>query len=777
MQTLHGQITGEQTVRGKTLPSILAASGEHKGKLVLLDGVNKYTVGDRLAVIGEFSSSKRFKAKITPTQPIEVQDDLNIIADMTGVVIPEEKYKEYLVALGTDNLFTASSLLQDSDTREDFFLKHPGSEEFVGLAFYVTTELDASGLAQLFRDAGTNLGFSHALQISYSLKNRQGYVNKSLLTLVSECPWIIAQVLGKKESEEAIEKLEKYLKIPSSKATIYRAANDVVLMLLERMRKGDCFVTSNELKKRIAYQLGYGEKTYNQAWELLTRKGADKQGFAGIVPDNDYLQESFKDAGRRLGKAKGAVYLPGIFFSERNAAIQYADIVKAPAKPLSYANMYAQFKAAENIFGKKLNNDQEEFIKTVCSNKVTILTGEAGTGKSYAIKVLAQSYHRLANQIPVVIAPTALAAYRAAENTIAESTAKTLHRYAAIFSDESDLIVEPKIKDLPKDSPGLVIVDECSMLSPVMLNKLLKRISNDTKLVFAGDPNQLPPIGADGTFASMIRLADKDDIGKHVHLAENYRNGEGVIQAAQALLSNKPIPETEGVNIHVCTPGNLPTKVQECIKNLGGVDASQTMVLAPYRSKGLGTIALNTALTRRYGSGKLVPGTRLMVGDPVIAKRNDYLSGGIPRPSIIRKLRTDRKDVFNGMKGYITAYDSLTRTATIDYYSGLKGERIYRIEELAYYIEPAYAMTVHKAQGGQAKNIILVLDVAMNNKNLIYTAITRCQEGGQIHIFTKKEFLDAPYLQPEIISEYAVNHCLTKFRYRVLHDKPKPKKN
>lgn len=783
IEVIFGQVTGEEVKNQKTLMNFLVLSGEHKDQTILLEGAPDVPIGTRCFMSGKFSSKKRFKVAPETSNEIEIQDDLNIISEMTGISIPEEEYRTYLQALNTNSLYTAADILSDSDARDIFLAEHPNGEQFIGLIQYVTTEHDAKSLARVFRDAGTNLGFSHALQIAYAMKNRQGYLQKNLLTIISECPWVISQVLKGEELNDAINKLEKYFKIPNEKAKVYRAASIMIGILKEHTNRGDCFVTQNILYSR-AMARGVSNETYQEAWDLLVKNKESQKVFAGMVPDNDYTIEAVTDARRFLSpKTKTAVYLPGIFFSELEGAELYYKLNQAPAPSLSFKEIKRQVKVVEKDFGQKLNNCQMKLIQSVCENKITLLTGEAGTGKSLALKILGESYYRLTGVMPIIIAPTALAAYRAAENTSMGDTAKTIHRYASIFSDEADLIVDnpDKNQNTLQDSPGLVIVDECSMMGPVMLRKLLLRITPDTRIVFAGDPSQLPPIGADGTFTAMLNLA-KENIGNHIHLTENYRNSEGVIIAARTLLNNQPLPEVENIFTHVVTEGDIPEKIVECVNLVGGIDVENTMVLAPYRTKGYHTEAVNKILAHIYGSKTVIPGTDFQIGDPIVAKRNDYITGGIPRPSTIRRLRITRDDVYNGMKGIIKDYDSATKTVCIEYYTGLKGERLYRVEELNYYIEPAYATTVHKAQGGQALNIILVLSAAMNNLNLIYTALTRCKEGGQVHIITKKEFLTAPYLRQVEDNEnnndfeYAANRCLNKFMYRVLKAQNQPKK-
>jgi len=617
------------------------------------------------------------------------------------------------------------------------------------------------------------------------MKNRQGYLRKNLLAIVSECPWVISQVLKGEEIDDAVKRLEKYFNISEERAKVYRAANTIINVLQEYTRRGDCFISDKSLYSRVI-NMGINKQIYREAFDLLFNNPTSQRVFAGINLHGPYTVEAINEAGRYLSpETKCAVYLPGIFFSEKEGAELYSILSQTPAPPLSFKDLKKQVKDVEKKFGQKLNKSQMQLIESVCENKITLLTGEAGTGKSLALKVLAESYYQLTGTMPVIIAPTALAAHRAADNTSMSDTAKTIHRFASIFSDEADLIVNNNIdgkdKNIPKYSPGLVIVDECSMMGPVMLRKLLSRITPDTRIVFAGDPNQLPPIGADGTFTAMLKLAKKG-IGSHIHLSENYRNSEGVIIAARTLLNNQPLPEVENIFTHVVTEGDIPEKIVECVNLVGGIDVENTMVLAPYRTKGYHTEAVNKILAHIYGSKTVIPGTDFQIGDPIVAKRNDYITGGIPRPSTIRRLRITRDDVYNGMKGIIKDYDSATKTVCIEYYTGLKGERLYRVEELNYYIEPAYATTVHKAQGGQALNIILVLSAAMNNLNLIYTALTRCKEGGQVHIITKKEFLTAPYLRQVEDNEnnndfeYAANRCLNKFMYRVLDLQNQPEK-
>lgn len=165
-----------------------------------------------------------------------------------------------------------------------------------------------------------------------------------------------------------------------------------------------------------------------------------------------------------------------------------------------------------------------------------------------------------------------------------------------------------------------------------------------------------------------------------------------------------------------------------------------------------------------------------MVGDPVMAKRNDYADINLVKdrnlPRVIKDIHHERnQDVYNGMRGNITQYDE--ELGLIDYYTGLIGPRDYNINELSYYIEQSYCTTVHKAQGGQARKIFLVLPNAQNNRSLVYTGMTRCINGGTVDIITNSVFKiltnDVSAVMEQADNEMlAADQCLASLKYMTL---------
>jgi len=99
IEVIFGQVIGEKVKNQKTLMNFLVLSGEHKDQTILLEGAPDVPIGTRCFMSGKFSSKKRFKVAPETSNEIEIQDDLNIISEMTGISIPEEEYRTYLQAL------------------------------------------------------------------------------------------------------------------------------------------------------------------------------------------------------------------------------------------------------------------------------------------------------------------------------------------------------------------------------------------------------------------------------------------------------------------------------------------------------------------------------------------------------------------------------------------------------------------------------------------------------------------------------------------------------
>ncbi|NMA48970.1 MAG: AAA family ATPase, partial [Tissierellia bacterium] len=194
-----------------------------------------------------------------------------------------------------------------------------------------------------------------------------------------------------------------------------------------------------------------------------------------------------------------------------------------------------------------INRVQDNYIDFLRNFNQAYITGGAGTGKTTALHAIADIVYELTGKMPVIMAPTAVAAFRAAEGTIVgqnESKYGTIHRLLKIITRETDEYV-----DTGEEKEGIiidadfVIVDESSMLTPLNFQKLLNCITNKTQMVFAGDPNQLPPIKNAGVFPTLIALG-RDKTVPNIHLIEftqQFRSSLSLLRNAYRVLEGEAI--------------------------------------------------------------------------------------------------------------------------------------------------------------------------------------------------------------------------------------------
>jgi len=806
LEILFGYIKGPiKKKEGNPRVKYVISSGAKQGKTVTLvgDTLNELQflkTNIPLTAKGEFTDKETFSVfEVSEGIKSTTYNDLAILGQITGSTITEAEYQECLAALGVTSFYDATSVLLNNPELLDG-INEETANKFRSIAISARKNTQIFTLSRLFKKSKCGLDMTHAATIYHTLKRRADRNEKTVPELVYENPWVITQAL----MNEPIERIEKscaalaeYLNVDRNQQRVYQIASLIIGYLFETQRRGDCFAFARNVRGRAWSRIkGITNDDFNAAINYLTSSQGTKT-FGRIIMDTKNTYNAAKQCDRvPIDKNTGkeivsdnqlcAFYLAGSFFSEYESARMLSDYLKKPVEKWD-ADRFINIAKDK---GYCLNSEQEKFIESVCNKRITILTGEAGTGKSTAVKALVDAYHEIEGLHPLVLAPTALAAYRAAANTVSEGYARTVHRFTKLIFEEVDLATDDILTrqtmkliaaTAEKISLPLIIVDESSMMTPVMLRSLLQNTEPETRFVFAGDPGQLPPIGMGGTFPALINLARTNiPTIELVELKENYRSDEGIIEAANFIRKGNPLPnnsdsfEIIAVSDEKEAVKKITAQVQELLKQ--GVDFEDIMVLAPTRWRTGGISILNEALRPIYGVIQKIPRTRFYVGDVVVATCNDYLNYAHV-PGQIRKLRKERVEVFNGTRGKIEEYkDGMVQ---IRFPQGLCA---YDPEELDHYVEPAYAMTVHKAQGGQAKHVIISLLTGTANRSLIYTAITRCKKGGSVTIVCQKDFVDNP---PYVDEEWAslserengetplpAEKCLSKLYLRVMQDLP-----
>jgi len=324
-----------------------------------------------------------------------------------------------------------------------------------------------------------------------------------------------------------------------------------------------------------------------------------------------------------------------------------------------------------------------------------IITGGAGTGKTLTIQAIAERYD---NRV-VLMAPTGKAAAQIRDRTGLQ--AYTIHR--TLLYDGVDFRLTIKIQ-VP------AIIDEASMIDSELMHHTLRYCRGPVVLV--GDAAQLPPVGPGQPFHDLIRF--KPSIV--FELQRCYRASGAIHIAAQAVRAGKP-PEKQHVSggevwQMIQTGPAQPTinRIVQWVKD-GKYDPMQDMILAPVYGDGEddgGIDSINAAVKAVLNPSE---GGAIAVGDRVLCNKN---------------FATD--DLWNGDIGTVTAIDSekemfvkLDRDAE---------ERQCDAEKCRN-IKLAYCMSVHKAQGSQARRVFFVClnrHARMLSRALIYTGCTRARE-------------------------------------------------
>ncbi|MCK1798603.1 ATP-dependent RecD-like DNA helicase [Streptomyces sp. XM4193] len=368
--------------------------------------------------------------------------------------------------------------------------------------------------------------------------------------------------------------------------------------------------------------------------------------------------------------------------------------------------------------GAELAPEQQAAVRLALTEKVAVLTGGPGCGKSFTVRSVVELAAAKRARV-VLAAPTGRAAKRLTELTGVE--ASTVHRLLEL-KPGGDAAFD---RDRPLEA-DLVVVDEASMLDLLLANKLVKAVPPGAHLLLVGDVDQLPSVGAGEVLRDLLA---EDGPVPRVRLTRIFRQARqsGVVTNAHRINSGSP-PLTSGLDdfflfVEEDTEEAARLTVDVVARRLParfGLDPRRDVqVLAPMHRGPAGAGSLNgllqQALTparpevpeKRYG------GRVFRVGDKVTQIRNNYDKGV--------------NGVFNGTVGVVTALDSVEQQLTV--LTDEDEEVPYDFDELDE-LSHAYAMTIHRSQGSEYPAVVIPVTTAawmMLQRNLLYTAVTRAK--------------------------------------------------
>lgn len=360
-----------------------------------------------------------------------------------------------------------------------------------------------------------------------------------------------------------------------------------------------------------------------------------------------------------------------------------------------------------------LSPKQKEAVRNAFLNKVSIITGGPGTGKTTVQKVLLYLNTKLKGGTVLLTAPTGRASRRMAEST-GDRGAKTIHSALGLTGDESG---EEEGDMLDAD---FIIADEFTMTDMVLAYRLFRHVKDGARVVLVGDVNQLPSVGPGNVFREMIQSRILPVTTLDVVFRQ--KNTSRIPVNAQKMLDhNTELDYGDDFAFYPAADAASCAQVvcdlyKDLIKTYG---VENVQVLSPYRKKSeAGVNALNERLwnlanPKTAGMKEIqANGLTYRKGDKVIHNRN-------------------KNGISNGDIGFIRDIvedEDGQKAAKIDFGCGRIVE--YDANDLEM-VEHSYATTIHKSQGSEYPVVILPWLPAfymMLRQNILYTAVTRAKE-------------------------------------------------
>lgn len=420
--------------------------------------------------------------------------------------------------------------------------------------------------------------------------------------------------------------------------------------------------------------------------------------------DESLLKEALNDLidSGRIVLEDNAVYLKPFYVAENNLA---AKLNKINSIPIKVSVNDSLINTIEKQISVKYTEEQKQAVKTALSNKISVITGGPGTGKTTIIKSVVNIAKKLNLRIKLA-APTGRAAKRLQEASDYE--AQTIHRLLEFTPPKGFLYDNDN--PLPID---ILIIDEASMLDMILANQLFKAVSPETSVILVGDINQLPSVGPGNVLKDIINSKNFPVVS----LTQIFRQSKGLITLNAHRINNGefPIIDNTSSDFFFISQENpeeaTQTIVSLCagrIQKKFGYGIKDIQVLSPMLKGSAGVVNINTEIQKLNKSNTLITRGKntFKLHDKVMQIKNNYL-----------------KNVFNGDIGFITKIDSEDQQVTIQFDTPVT----YEYHELDQ-IVLSYACSVHKSQGSEYPVVImpvLTQHWIMLQRNLIYTGLTR----------------------------------------------------
>ena len=386
--------------------------------------------------------------------------------------------------------------------------------------------------------------------------------------------------------------------------------------------------------------------------------------------------------------------------------------IKNTIKPDKIDTYISEYEKINSI---TFNNDQKEAIKGAILNNFFIITGGPGTGKTTIIKAIVmilKDILDLNHEDIALLAPTGRASKRMAESV--GVPAYTIHKFLKWNKETESFLID----EYNKSQEKVVIVDESSMIDIFLFSSLLKGLKLNVKLILVGDANQLPSIGPGDLLNDLLHISTIKN--KYLNTIYRVKEGSYITYLANDIKNRKHFDKFptnySDFKFIESNDDDIKKYLSEIVNKAveKGIHSENFQVLAPMY-KGLNGIdSLNSMMADIFNPNaeKFVIGDKYYrVNDKVIQLVNDV-----------------DNNVYNGDIGYIRDIYYLDKKMVVEIdYSGNIVE--YKSGEFDKF-NLAYAVSIHKSQGSEYANVVIILARSFNRmfyNKLIYTAVTRAK--------------------------------------------------